>query len=254
MLLGTLLLAGYAAICLLLYLNQRNMIYFPQPRHFSFADDFFLPGESGPIRISAKARPTQKALLYFGGNGEDVSYNADEFATQFPDHAIYLPHYPGYGHDRLGHGGSGGAPSETTIFANALRVFDSLSQQHGEILLVGRSLGSGVASYVASQRKIARLVLITPFDSIEAIAAQQFSFIPIALILQDKFESWRYVPRIAAPTLIIASESDAIVPRSNTEALIQHFKPGIVATKILARTDHGSISAHVDYFEEWVSN
>lgn len=121
------------------------------------------------------------------------------------------------------------------------------------MLLVGRSLGSGVASYVASRRKIVRLVLITPFDSIERIAAQRFSIMPISLILQDKFESWRYAPQITAPTLIIASELDSIVPRANTEALIAAFKPGITRAKVLSGVDHGSISAHPEYFAHWES-
>jgi uncharacterized protein len=250
---AALLLLGYLAICALLYVNQRNMIYFPQPRHFSFADDLALPKSDGQIRISTQARPGSKALIYFGGNAEDVSYNLTEFVNQFPNHAIYLPHYPGYGHNSLGIGGTSGAPSESGIFADALHVFDHISQQHTEVLLVGRSLGSGAASYVASRREIARLVLITPFDSIGRIAAQRFSIMPISLILQDRFESWRYAPLISAPTLIIASEFDAIVPRAHTEALIAAFKPDIISAKVLRGVDHGSISAHPEYFVGWTS-
>ena len=246
-----LLILGYLAICLLLYANQRNMIYFPQPRHFSFADDLYLSKPEGQIRISIKARPGSKALLYFGGNAEDVSYNLAEFANQFANHAIYLPHYPGYGSSKFGIGGTSGSPTEASIFADALQVFDYLSQQHSEVLLVGRSLGSGVASYVASRREIARLVLITPFDSIERIAAQRFSIMPIALILQDKFESWRYAPLIKAPTLIIASEFDSIIPTANTKALIAAFKPKIARAKVLQGVDHNSISGHADYYAEW---
>ena len=151
---AALLLLGYCAICLLLFVNQRNMIYFPQPRQFNFADDLVLPKPDGQIRISAKALPGSEALLYFGGNAEDVSLNLTELANQFPNHAIYLPHYPGYGHNSIGVGGTSGSPSEAGIFADALQVFDHISQQHTELLLVGRSLGSGVGARKVRQLRL----------------------------------------------------------------------------------------------------
>ena len=86
-------------------------------------------------------------------------------ADAFPDHALYLLHYPGYG-------GAPGKPSEAAIAADALALFDRVAPQHPRVVVIGRSLGSGVAVQVASARPVARLVLVTPYDSLEEIAAK----------------------------------------------------------------------------------
>src|SRR3989338_7417387 len=133
----------YLGGCVALFVFQRDLIYFPQPR-------------SGP-----------NALIYFGGNAEDVSLNLPGFSEAFPEHAIYLLHYRGYG-------GSTGQASEEAIRRDALAMFDRVQVEHPHTVVVGRSLGSGVAVYLASQRPAARLVLITPYDSLQEIAAGQF--------------------------------------------------------------------------------
>ena len=89
-------------------------------------------------------------------------------------------------------------------------------------MVVGRSLGSGVAAYLASKRPVSRLVLVTPFDSVLEVAARSFWFVPVRWLLRDKFESTEYTPAITAPTTIIAAEHDVEIPRPHTEALLRH--------------------------------
>jgi pimeloyl-ACP methyl ester carboxylesterase len=158
-----------------------------------------------------------------------------DFSQAFPDHAIYLLHYRGYG-------GSSGKPSQDAIFSDALALFDQVHAAHPDITVIGRSLGSGVAVYLASRRPVARLVLVTPFDSVEDIAKRQFPFIPVRWILRDTFESWRYAPSVTAPTLIVAAERDEVIPRESTELLRSRFQIGVVSFVVLPGAGHNTIS------------
>lgn len=183
-----------------------------------------------------------RALLYFGGNAEDVSRNLPGFSVAFPGSAIYLPHYRGYG-------GSSGSPSEEALFADGLTLFDEVHSRHPNIDVIGRSLGSGIAVYVASRRPVARLVLVTPFDSLQDLAAIQYPYIPVRWLLLDKFESWRYAPQVRAPTLILAAEHDEIVPRASTDLLLTRFKSGVASLRVLADTGHNTISYRTEYMQ-----
>jgi pimeloyl-ACP methyl ester carboxylesterase len=231
----------YFGLCAALFLVQRNLIYFPQPRsHGSGATTLTLPTDGAQVLVTARERSGPNALLYFGGNAEDVSYSLPSVATAFPDHALYLLHYRGYG-------GSSGKPSEAALFADALVLFDRAHTDHRNIVVVGRSLGSGVAIHLASLRPVARLVLVTPFDSLQDLAAQQFPFFPVRWLLLDKFESWRYAEQVTAPTLIVAAEHDEVIPRTSTEALYKRFRTGVASFEVVAGTNHNTVSESPDY-------
>jgi pimeloyl-ACP methyl ester carboxylesterase len=90
-------------------------------------------------------------------------------------------------------------------------------------------------------------VLVTPYDSIQEIAAARFSFFPVRWLLRDKFESWKYAPAVTAPTLLLAAEHDEVIPRASTELLLTRFKPGVASLKVVGSTGHNSISEHIDY-------
>jgi hypothetical protein len=141
-----------------------------------------------------------------------------------------------------GFGGSSGSPSEKALFSDALALFDEVHAHHAEVEVVGRSLGGGVAVYLASQRPVKRLVLVTPFDSLQEIAAGIFPFLPVRWLLLDKFESWRYAPQVSAPTVIIAAEHDEVIPRASTELLRSRFKPGLATLEIVRNASHNTIS------------
>jgi uncharacterized protein len=79
-------------------------------------------------------------------------------------------------------------------------------------VVIGRSLGSGVAIHVASERRVERLLLVTPYDSLLKIAAGQFRYFPLTWLMLDKFESWRYAPKVTAPTQLIAAQYDEVIP------------------------------------------
>ncbi|WP_215396396.1 alpha/beta hydrolase [Rheinheimera oceanensis] len=229
-------LAGYGLLCLLLYLLQRQLIYFPVAAQLPPTNPLTLQQANATVLVSSKARETSRALLYFGGNAEDVSVYLPEFAAAFPNHAIYLMHYRGYG-------GSSGNPSEQALVADALALFDQLQTKHSDITVLGRSLGSGVAVQLAAQRKVAQLVLITPFDSLSALARQQFPFFPVKWLLKDTYNSVAYAPAINSPTLILLAEQDEIIGRAHSEALYHAFTPGIATLKSYSGSHNSYLAA-----------
>jgi uncharacterized protein len=169
-----------------------------------------------------------------------VSWSAGELEAAFPDRDLYLMHYRGYG-------SSSGRPSEAALFADALALFDLVRATHQDVVVVGRSLGSGVAVYLASRRPVSRLVLVAPFDSVLAVAARAFWFVPMRWLLRDRFESAQYAAGVTAPTTIIAAEHDVQIPRSHTDALLRRFRPGIATLTVIAGVGHNTISSSPDY-------
>ncbi|CAI8752288.1 Hydrolase_4 domain-containing protein [Pseudomonas sp. IT-P253] len=242
MTLVVIIVAVYLLLCAALLVFQRALIYFPQPRAIETASLLTLSVDDAQVQVSVRPHEGPNALIYFGGNAEDVSRSLPSFSAAFADQALYLLHYRGYG-------GSTGSPSEEAIQRDAVALFDQVHATHPHVAVVGRSLGSGVAIRLASQRPASRLILITPYNSVEELAARQFPVFPVKWLLKDKFESWKYAARIAVPTLLIAAEHDEVVPRSSTERLLGHFAEGVASLKVIAQTGHNSISESPEYLK-----
>jgi len=233
--------ATYMGFCLILFFSQRTLIYFPTgAAQMEPAATETLSVPDASLRLSTRPLEGPSALIYFGGNAEDVSGSLGAFADEFPDHAIYMLHYRGYG-------GSSGKPTEEALHSDARALYEMVHARHPDVIVVGRSLGSGVAVQLAATRQVTRLVLITPFDSIVNLASRQFPFVPVDLLLWDRFESWRYAPQVTAPTLIIAAANDEIVPRESTLALFNAFGPGVATMTTIAGAGHNSISGKPGY-------
>jgi pimeloyl-ACP methyl ester carboxylesterase len=239
MIIAGIVIALYLVLCMALWVFQRALIYYPQPRSVASAL-LTLPRSDAQVLVSVREHEGPKALIYFGGNAEDVSRNLPSFSAAFADHALYFLHYRGFG-------GSSGSPTEEAIQRDALGLFDEVYARHPQVTLVGRSLGSGVAVRLASQRPASRLVLITPYNSLEELAARQFPIFPVRWLLQDRFESWRYAREISVPTLLMAAEHDEVIPRSSTQRLFEHFAPGVAVLRVIPGVGHNSISASADY-------
>lgn len=231
----------YLGLCCLLYVSQRSLIYYPQPRLNTDSMLMTLPVGAAQVHVSTHPQAGNRAVIYFGGNTEDVSQDVPNLANVFPDAAIYTLHYPGYG-------GSSGSPSEQAIFTDALALFDKVAAQHPDIILIGRSLGSGVAVWVASQRPTECLVLVTPFDSFADPASAQYRIFPVRWLLRDKFESWRYAPTVTAPTHIIVAGDDELVPRSSSDRLRTRFRHDLVSYTVIPGYGHNTIQEDPGYW------
>lgn len=229
------LVALYAVACVLMYFAQRSFQYFPTPRRLGatqMAGTYERAGTLLQLTVRPLAGPG--AVLYFGGNAEDVSGSVGSLAAAFPDREIVALHYRGYG-------GSAGLPTEADIAADALGLFDKVHAEHADVIVIGRSLGTGVAARLASQRPVSKLVLVTPYDSLLGIAQRGFPMFPVRWILIDKYESWRYVPGIQAPVLILRAELDETIPASSTEQLAARFPAGQAQLVVVPGASHNTI-------------
>lgn len=234
-------IAAYLAACAALFFAQRSFIYYPPRQAMLRAPEvrtLEVPGAT--LKVSERPLAGSKALIYLGGNAEDVSASLPLLDRAFPDRALYLPHYRGYA-------GSSGVPSEEALVGDALRLFDQVAATHPDITLIGRSLGTGVALQVASRRPVGKLLLVTPFNSLQELAAQQFPYFPVSLLLRDKYEAWRYAPQAKAPTLLLAAQHDDIVPAASTGRLLARFAPGLATIQVVPDAGHNTIAATPAY-------
>lgn len=225
----------YLLIGVFLFFRQRQMIYFPtalEPHSYGVE---FIENEGETLLVTVLNPGKEKAMIYFGGNAEAVVYNAYVFQKTFANHTVYLFNYRGYS-------GSSGKPTEEGIFSDALRLYDTLQSRHRTISTVGRSLGSGVAAYLASRREIEKLVLVTPFDSILAVAQRRIPVYPLRFMLLDPYDSLSRVKDIQAPTLILIAENDSVIPRKNSQRLINAFPEEQISTFTINGAGHNTIS------------
>jgi pimeloyl-ACP methyl ester carboxylesterase len=242
-----LIVAVYLVLCAALFFFQRSLIYFPQPNAVSSTDSrITLSMPDTQVSVVTRERVGPRALIYFGGNAEDVSRNLPEFAEAFPEYAVYLLNYRGFG-------GSGGSPSEEAIAEDALALFDQVYASHPQVSLIGRSLGSGVAVRLASQRPVQNLILVTPYNSLEEIAARQYPWVPVKCLLKDRFESGKYAAHIRVPTLLLAASDDEVIARASTQRLLENFPQGVAVLRVVPDSGHNSISDRAQYLQ-WMED
>lgn len=242
----TIAIGVYAGLCIIFLIFQRSFIYMPTPATPAHAAAVTLEVPGATVRVSTKPHDGPKALLFFGGNAEDVAYTVPELADAFPDRAVYAMHYRGYS-------GSSGHPSEAALRGDARALFTLVHARHSDVIVVGRSLGSSLAIQLAAEEPVSRLVLITPFESILAIAKRTAPFLPMSLLLHDRYESWRYAPRVTCPTLLIAASHDELVPFAETQRLVAKFPPGMATLRVVEGTDHNSVSGEAEFWEALVT-
>jgi uncharacterized protein len=217
--------AAYAILVALLFVMQRNLL-FPgasfSPGHAGGGpppgfEAIVLTAEDGE-RLAAWWRapaPGRAVLLYFHGNGGALIHRRHRVAAlSAQGRGLLIVSYRGYA-------GSTGAPSEEGLARDARAVHDWITERAPDapIVLYGESLGSGVAVRLATERRVAGLVLETPFTSAVDVARIGFWFVPVGLLLRDRFDSASRIARIGAPLLILHGERDAVVPLALGERL-----------------------------------
>jgi len=215
-------------------------LYFPTPVNAGVqAQSFDLQSDGLRLRGWVVNPGKQDSLIYFGGNAEAVEHNFDLFKRTLPNVTVYLLPYRSYG-------GNPGEVTEANLYRDALNLHDQTRNHHFRVSVMGRSLGTGVATHLASQRKVDKLLLVTPYDSMINIAQTQYPAFPASWILKDRYESWRLAPKIDSDLLIMIAGNDEIIPLRNTMNLVSHFKrkPEVI---VFEGEGHNSISDSAEY-------
>jgi pimeloyl-ACP methyl ester carboxylesterase len=240
--LGLVLVLLYAGACAVLWANQRSLLYYPVRTRLAQVPVEVLRRPDARVLVSVQPRPGPDAVLYFGGNAEDVSRTVPGLAAMFPGAAVYALHYRGYG-------GSEGEPGETALVGDALATFDRAYRGHANITVVGRSLGSGVAVQVAAARPVAKLVLVTPYDSIAAVAAAHYPAFPVDWLVRDRYDSARRAAALRVPTTLVIAEHDQVIPPLHARRLLQAFAPGVARAVTLRGVGHNDIDQAPGYVD-----
>jgi len=197
--------------------------------------------ENETIKVVVLNQDKQNAILYFGGRSESVANNITDFKNTFPNHTVYLVNYRGYG-------GSSGNPTEKNLYNDATFIYNTISEKHKHIVVIGRSLGTGVATYIASTSQIQKMVLVTPYDSILNMAEDKYPFYPIRHILEDQYNSINRVENITKPTLILLASVDETINARYSNNLIEKFNPSNLNVFTIPNTGHKNIIENEEYF------
>lgn len=251
-------LIGVLVVLSLIYMFQEKLIFFPQPLSGEEADTIakmYPHAESIAIRtpdnvimrgwfVKNSKLPAAPVIIYFGGNAEEVSYLVHE-AEKFDGWSLALINYRGYGL-------SEGKPGEKNLCNDAIAVYDYFVRRadvdSGKIVLMGRSLGTGVAVSLASTRKVRGLILVSPYDSLLSVAKELYPFLPVTLLLTHRFDSIAKAPLITAPLLAIVASDDTIIHRRHSERLVEKWG-GPHSLVTIDGVDHNTISDSAVYWE-----
>lgn len=241
-LIALLLVILYTGMGIYLYVAQRSFLYHPTKEEKTGYPTMTLQQEDASVNVIVLNGKHDNAILYFGGNAESLPQSSDYIAGQFPGFTVYLMEYRSYG-------GSTGKPSEEALYADALKLYDTVKSNHTRISVGGRSLGTAIATYVAAHREVSKLALITPFDSIVNVAKERYPIYPVSLLLHDKFDSASRAAKITAETLIVIAENDSIVSAERTQKLIEAFDPEHLHVETIKGRGHNDISSDERYYK-----
>ncbi len=218
----------YAAYCGVLYFLQRHLV-FPSylvttdpeaSRQFAHVEKLRIPLKNGSVEAwflpaTDNGRETKFPLVIIAhGNGEVIDFLPAEFA-RFNDLgvSILMVEYPGYGR-------SGGKPSQQSITNAYMAAFDLFSERPDidpdRIVLMGRSLGGGVACSLAAVRPTAALILLSTFTSARALSRK---YMAPPFLVKDPFDNIAVIRRYQNPLLVIHGLNDEVIPFSHALAL-----------------------------------
>lgn len=189
-----------------------------------------------PGRPAAEPRPL---LLSFGGN----AWNADALARilhqLLPEYEVAAMHYRGYGP-------SSGRPSAVALFADARQAYDHVAAEaEAGVVAVGLSIGAAVAVDLAATRHLGGVVLVTPFDSLEDLAAHHYPWLPVRLLLRHRMETAETLRDLDVPTAIITADNDVIVPAARSVPVRKAARD--LRSDITIESGHNDLYGHPDF-------
>jgi len=212
------LFLGYGLLVLVVFLVQRRLIYFPNPKKATVAGLTEWPsGEAfwGYLGEHEPDQPKGTVVVFHGNAGRAADRTYFTRALEPLGYRVILAEYPGYG-------GRAGSPRERTLVAEGVRVVQRVAEQWPEpVYVVGESLGCGVACAVVAKagRSVRGLVLITPWDSLPDLAQAHYPFLPARWIVTDRFDSVANLATVSVPVAVLLAENDEVIPMAHGQHL-----------------------------------
>ncbi len=205
---------AYVFVTAYLYFCQRDLQYDRGGRMFDLSETLLtsaelvsIPSSDGSAVAGWYQAPAagQPVILYFRGNAQSVSREHPRYEQFVAD---------GYGFLAFDYRGFPGSPGELTqanVLADSLAAFDWLNAKGFPVMLWGRSLGSGPATYLASERDAQALFLETPFISAVAVAADRYGFLPVGLLMADQYPVDQWIQRVNEPVFVAHGTADQTI-------------------------------------------
>ena len=197
-----------------------------------------LHGVHIPPRNASKDRTL---ILGFAGNAWNSEDAASYLHDLYPAADIVAFHYRGYRP-------STGSPSAAALLEDAPRVYDfAVSRVRPKrTVAVGFSIGTGVAAHLAGERPLDGLILVTPFESLKAVASGHYPFLPVGALFRHEMDAAAALKRSKVPTAIVAAEHDTIIPASRTDGL-RASVGNLVFDRTIARAGHNDIYQRAEF-------
>jgi fermentation-respiration switch protein FrsA (DUF1100 family) len=210
----------YVSLVGVVYLSQRALLFpgtstAPAPARAEWGEGVLIKTSDGETlhALYSPAISGKPCVLLFFGNGDSAgSYGFLAQALAARGIGLLAVSYRGYP-------GSTGSPSEKGLLTDGIAAFDWLSANTREIVVLGRSLGTGVAVNTAAQRPAMGVVLISAYLSVLSVAETRYPFLPVALLIKDPFRSDLRIAKVNQPKLFIHGRLDDSIPLSSGEAL-----------------------------------
>ncbi len=214
----------YACAVGYLYFNQRHILFAPTPgaetpdiRGLDITDlRIETPDRERLEAWYEPAKPGKPVILFFHGQGGTLELGKWRYIRMHKMGVGYLAlSYRGYS-------GSTGTPSEKGLLIDGLAAYDWLKAKgyrDQDIVIHGHSLGTGVATYVATQRPARALILEAPFTAAADVAQERYPFMPVSLLMKDKFLSRQRIKDVHMPLLIVHGDRDNVVPYAEGKRL-----------------------------------
>lgn len=207
-----------------IYFYQEKLIFLPttlpQDYKFEFSfyfEELFLKSDDGAVinALHFKNDNPKGIILYFHGNAGNLSRwsQVTEFFVEM-NYDVFVMDYRTYGK-------STGKISEQAFFKDAQMCYDYILKQYAEsdIIIYGRSLGTGIATHLASQNKPKQLILESPFYSLAEVAKKRFWWLPVGKLLKYEFASYKYIQNVLCPVSIFHGTDDSVIPYASGERL-----------------------------------
>jgi len=223
----------YCIIGIALYYLQEKFLFHPEKLEAGYAYHFDQPFQELSIPVNeadtislVKFFPADSirkgVVIYYHGNRTNINRYA-KFTQAFTaqGYEVWMPDYPGFGKSR-------GERTEKKMLSQALQVERMAEARFGKdsIILYGKSLGTGVAAYVAAQTDCKKLILETPYSSIPGLFSYYAPIYPTTRMSNYKFPTYEYLQQVKYPVTIFHGTSDNVIPYKCAAKLKQVLKPG----------------------------